>query len=238
LNIVLNDVKKVVEYCSDNLDLTNAELAEEYFYNSLPLCVIDSIFSIGVNYSSVRNTVIRYCTFFGFKRIRDNREIIPPKEEQQYVGDLLHKMNEYGIEKFTENILKNRQRTSAVNGILKTEAVYRFAQVLNDYKVDYLQDIPKILTDYEFEDEVKNIPGQSSGISLKYFFMLAGCDCYIKPDRMILRFLKRVLNKDVSIVEAQILLKEASKILAKDYINMTPRLLDNEIWNFERNNNG
>lgn len=37
------------------------EVAEEYGYASLPLCVIDSVFSIGVRYEGVRNVIERYC---------------------------------------------------------------------------------------------------------------------------------------------------------------------------------
>ena len=37
------------------------EVAEKYSYASLPLCVIDSVFSIGVRYEGVRNVIERYC---------------------------------------------------------------------------------------------------------------------------------------------------------------------------------
>mgnify|MGYP003466554474 CR=1 FL=1 len=37
------------------------ELGDEYFYASLPLCVIDAVYSIGVRYGSVRNVIRRYC---------------------------------------------------------------------------------------------------------------------------------------------------------------------------------
>lgn len=67
--------------------------------------------------------------------------------------------------------------------------------------------------------------------------MLAGEDNSIKPDRMIIRFLERVLQRKVKLDEAQTLLQATSKILAEKYPNMTPRLLDYQIWNYVRNNN-
>ena len=230
----MNDAKRVAIYCERYLNLNNANLSDEYFYQSLPLCVIDAVFSIGVKYTAVRNTVIRYCDYVGLKRIRDNKNNIPLKKEQQSISDFLDKVEYYGIERFTEDIFDNRQRTSSVNGILKTKATYKFARVLNDFSVDYFQDIKEVINSYEFKKEIKKIPGQKSGISLNYFFMLAGFDNFIKPDRMVLRFLQKVLKTDISFGEAQSLLIEVSSILKDSYNNMSPKLLDHEIWKYER----
>lgn len=51
----------LAEFCktTEGIDLA-ATLPEEFFYNSLDLCVIDAVFSIGVNYSGVKNVVTRY----------------------------------------------------------------------------------------------------------------------------------------------------------------------------------
>jgi hypothetical protein len=78
------------------------------------------------------------------------------------------------------------------------------------------------------------IPGQRSGISLKYFLMLAGNDNLIKPDRQILSFLKSILNENVSIQDAQALLQQSCEILKKEYPNLNLRLLDHLIWNYQR----
>ena len=65
--------------------------------------------------------------------------------------------------------------------------------------------------------------------------MLAGDDQWVKPDRMIVRFLEKALQRKVKIEEAQSLLEETTKILIKQYSHITPRLLDYQIWNYERN---
>jgi hypothetical protein len=117
---------------------------------------------------------------------------------------------------FIQCLKTDKERTSTRNGILKAEAVYRFCKVLNNYGVNYFQDVKKLFYGNEqFEEEIKSIPGQKSGISLVYFYMLAGEDNWIKPDRMIIRFLERVLQRKVKLDEAQTLLQATSKILAE-----------------------
>jgi hypothetical protein len=214
--------------------LSEAKLGEEYFYQSLPLCIIDAVFSIGVRYESTRAVVIKYCDYFHLQRIREPLDILPRMEEQESIGEFIEKIDKLGIEHFTDQVFKNRQRTSTRNGILKTMAVYQFASVLRKYGVNYFQDVPKVMFDLQLEKEIKDIPGQGSGISLRYFFMLAGSNDFIKPDRMILRFLTNALGLTPSIEECQLLLKEASDVLKVKYKHMNPRLLDYQIWSFTR----
>ena len=64
--------------------------------------------------------------------------------------------------------------------------------------------------------------------------MLAGSDEFIKPDRMILRFLFSALGRQVSPVEAQLLLHGATQQLRRSYPELTPRLLDHEVWKYQR----
>ena len=153
------DVATVAEQCDALLDLANASLTDEHFYQSLPLCVMDAVFSIGVKYESVKKVVTRYCDTFGFERLRSGPT---------------------------------------------------------------------------FEAEVQQIPGQKSGIALGYFYMLTGSEDVIKPDRMILRFLEAALGRGVTVPEARMLLAEASRVLEVQYRQMTPRLLDYLIWQYQR----
>lgn len=230
----LDIVALIAAQCDQLLDLKNASLSKEYFYQSLPLCAIDAVFSIGIKYESVRNVVRRYCDYFGLQRLRSPSEDFPPVEEQESVASFLERMSSLGLEKFTNEIFANRCRTSTVNGILKTEAVLRFAEVLHQYGVDYFQDVPKVLVDRNFEDSIRCIPGQRSGIALGYFFMLSGSNDLIKPDRMILRFLTNIVGRSVTIQEARSLLSQVSQTLNLRYPHITPRLLDYEIWKYQR----
>lgn len=229
------DKIKIAEFCEKVLDLENAKLPDEYYYTSVPLCVIDSVFSIGVRYEGVKNTVKRYCEYFGLHPYRLESDY-PSPSEQQSVEHFLNSFDELGLEEFVQTVFKNRQRTSTRNGILKAEAVYRFCKALNKYGINYLQDVKKLYDNKQFETEIKSIPGQKSGISLVYFYMLSGDDKLIKPDRMIIRFLERVLERRVGLNEAQILLQETSEILREKHSNIKPRVLDYLIWDYVRSN--
>jgi hypothetical protein len=46
------DAKAIADYCRLKLDLANAHLSDEYRYRSLPLCVINAVFSINARYAS------------------------------------------------------------------------------------------------------------------------------------------------------------------------------------------
>jgi hypothetical protein len=159
---------------------------------------------------------------------------VPSLNDQEPLSALVEKMSTLGIMQFAAGIFKNRQPTSPRNGILKAEAVFRFTTVLTDAGVNFLQDIPPRVSDSNLEATLRRIPGQTSGISISYFFMLAGTEDLIKPDRMIGRFLRRHLGYEPSPAEAQSLISGACEILRTKYPDLTPRLLDYVIWSHER----
>lgn len=229
-----SDEEAVALHCASNLDMAALALSDEYYYTGLPLCVIDAVYSIGVKYESTANTVRRYCDHFSLPRLRPRAAELPPIEDQESVEEFRTKMLHYGIERLTTDVFANRQRTSSCNGILKAEAVYRFADALTRHGVNYLQDVVEAATDAELEAEIRSIPGQKSGISFQYFLMLAGSDDLIKPDRMILRFLSGVLGRVVAVDEAQALVQGACLCLRERYPHLTPRLLDYAIWEYQR----
>lgn len=234
-SVTYMDEEKLAGYCVDMLKLGNALLPDEYYYSSLPLCVIDSVFSIGVRYEGVRNTVTRFCDYFRLNQRRSGTKL-PNIDDQLSIESFLSSFDSLGLDIFLNDVFKNRQRTSPTNGIVKAEAVYMFCKVLNKYNVNYFQDVNKLYGNDKFEKDIKAISGQKSGISLVYFYMLAGDDHWIKPDRMIVRFLEKAIQRKVKIEEAQSILVGATNILAEKYPNITPRLLDYQIWNYERNN--
>ena len=238
----MNSIRIVADYCRQNLLLEDAKLSESYFYKSLTFCVIDAVFSIRAKYETTMATVERYCKYFGLDKIREDSNVLPAISEQQPVRDLVQEMKLTGAEYFADYIFQNRQRTSSRSGILKSEAVMRFATVLETFGVNYLQDVEKIITDDAFEVAIREIPGQGTGIVLNYFFMLAGTDDLIKPDTHVMNFLTDAHRGDgvgqrLSLQNAQTVLSEACKILKSEYAHLTPRLLDNAIWSFQRKQN-
>jgi hypothetical protein len=225
---------RIAAACEQELALHDARLGDEYFYQSLPLCVIDAVYSIRAKYPAVQNVVKRYCDHFGLQEFRNSRDQVPSLNDQEPLSALVERMSTLGIRQFATGIFKNRQPTSSRNGILKSEAVFRYATALTDEGVNFLQDVPPKVSDSNLEAKLRRIPGQASGISISYFFMLAGTEDLIKPDRMIGRFLKRHLGYEPSPSEAQSLISGACEILRTKYSHSTPRLLDYVIWSRER----
>ena len=221
--------------CKKHLDLRNAKLSDEYYYKSLPMCIIDAVFSIGIRYTITRNVVINFCRKAQIQRLRDHGTEFPPIECQFSVKSLLELYDEYSIDEITDRFYQNRNRTSSRSGILKSEAVLRFAKVLEYYGINYFQDLSKLIGNDEFEKDIKQIPGQSSGKSTSYFYMLAGEENYIKADRMIIRFIKYCTGRIVDVGQASSLIIGALDILKEEFPDLTPRKLDHEIWKYQKN---
>lgn len=218
----------------EKIDLKNFNLSESYYYNGIPLCVIDSIYSIGVNYESVKNVITNFCEYQKIKKYRVSKIELPEINEQYKVSEFIQQFEKYDAEKLAKTVFKNSQRTSTRSGILKSEAVVEFLKILNKYKIDTFQDLRKM--NKKIENEILNIKGQKSGISLQYFYMLAGSNELIKPDRMIIRFLEKNLNRRITIEESLEIISRTCKVLESDFsITITPRELDNAIWNYQRN---
>ena len=232
--IMIKDVELIAEVAARVLPLSSARLGDEYYYQSLPLCVIDAVYSIAVRYEGVRNVVARYCSRFGLTRVRLSRGTTPPINDQEPITAFCKKAEQIGHDRMADTVFCNRQRTSTRNGILKAEAVFRFADVLRERGIECFQDIPNAASDTAFAKDIHAIPGQSSGISLNYFWMLAGSDDFIKPDRMVLAFIRSALGRSVSSAEAQELLRQVCQLLTVRYPRLTPRLLDHEVWKYQR----
>lgn len=226
------DIQNFISFCIFKLNFSNLTLVEEYGYHNLPLCIIDAVFSIGVNYASTENTVKRFCDYFGVTRLRDKE--LAPISEQLSVSEFLQLHIGLTLPEMAEKVYQNKQRTSTRNGILKAEAVYHFTKVVQSFGVEYLQDVGMILGDALFEGEIVKIPGQASGLSTRYFYMLAGDENFIKPDRMIRRFIYSAIQRELSLNECQELLVSAHAELVKEYPLLTPRSLDHQIWLYQR----
>ena len=218
----------LAEACKQQLPLAHTTLSQSYYYDSLPLCVIDAVFSIGVRYTSVQNVVQHYCDRYGLRQYNLQRDALG---DTHTISELIAHITENGVEQSADMLFCNHQRTSSRNGILKAEAVLRFAEVLQKYQIERLSDYRANGLCSDAEKEILAIPGQKSSLALRYFHMLAGDDTQAKPDRHVLRFLNGVLGQTVSVQQAYVLLKEVVELLQPAYPHLTVRLLDYTIWN-------
>lgn len=202
----------------------------------LSLCVLDAVFSINANYeSTVAPLVRRYARHAGLDPL-----LLPAVElsarayrvGQQPLSDFLSDVGSLSPRAFAA-LLGNRQRTAPRGGILKAEAVQRYAAVLVEHRVDNLEDVAALLKDRDrtavIERGLADVPGHGLGVRRSYLWMLAGDDKHVKADRMVLRWLREVTGDAVDVETADRLLATAATQLG-----VTPWTLDHAIWNAQR----
>lgn len=224
--------RDLAKFCKtiEGIDLA-ATLPEEFFYNSFDLCVIDAVFSIGVKYTGVKNVVARYKEYVEKTypnlsgKIRTVDESIAIFESYE------------SIQSFAKEVL-NQQRTSPKNGILKAEAVLDILKVLDAHGIKDIESFNSlnVIKQNELDKAILSVKGQSSGIMLKYLYMLVGNDDVCKPDRMLHRFVSNISSRKMSDDELQLVLTEACKNLNKEFPTLTVRILDNQIWQYQKSN--
>lgn len=221
-----------VEKCQNVLNFSDNRRIDEYYYTSLPFCILDAVFSIGAHYRSTEKVVERYAKFCGMNRYTfENQTDICTV--QRFIENF-EKEETIGL--FAKNVLCNRQRTSPRNGILKAEASYQIAKILHGYCVDTLTDFRNLSEEKltEVSKQLLAVRGQGSGIMLRYFIMLTGDDDTCKPDRHIRYFLEPITGKDITDLEIQELFEKAISSLRESHPHLTIRRLDNLIWNYQR----
>lgn len=212
----IKEIKEFADYCENNFDLINFKGA--YDYKSLPICLIDCIYSLRAKYFAVCVPVTdRYVK----KYMNNNRSA-----EGDTLKDFINRVDaEGGCIEFADNVLKNKQKLVQR---YKSEICYEIAQTLIGLNVNTLAEFkagnPELI-----EKTVKSIRGVGPA-AINYLFMLAGDQNRCKPDVHIHRCTKDALGKDVSDNECQELCKGAVEILKINYPSLTVRKLDNIIW--------
>jgi hypothetical protein len=179
--------------------------------DDLVLAMIDAVWSIGVRAGGVANVLARYRALRG--------------ERRHTFAELVAFMDALGGPEAFADAVKNRQRTSTTNGILKAEAVYRQAAMLAEEGVQAVTD----LTDHVRERWLE-VPGSRSGTSWDAFRLVTGHDT-VKADRMLRRFCAAALGTTESRVSA----KRAHTLVvaAAAELGVSARALDGAIWTHE-----
>lgn len=233
----MDDVQKLLEYIIQNLSdqLSTNVLPDEYYYQSLTLAAIDAVYSARARYPSVQSVVERYCNKYKLARYRSPRDCLPQPEGQENVNALIQKMVKDGCLNFAEKIFENQSRTA---GRLKADVLLDLLNEIQHLNIQTFQDIQPWLTQYDQQCQLVSTITKIHGIgeaTSRYFLMLAGDEQMVKPDRMILRFIRNALGRTVNEVYAVSLIQALSKKLVTNYPHMSPRLLDYLIWTWQRN---
>lgn len=206
-------------------------------YSSLPYAVTDAVFSIGVRYEGVQRVVERVATWCGVAATNEHRPTFSPAARQLDLDTFLARLNIYPeAVVLAQTFFGSRQRTSTRSGILKAEAVRAWSELLVERGVTLLNldTVATLREDTMLRDRLRLVAGQGSGISLTYLQMLCGDEQLVKPDRVLLDYLRVVTRQDVSPNYAQELLVAACAALRAEGIETTPNVLDRRIWEFHR----
>jgi hypothetical protein len=193
-------------------------------YNSVGLAMIDAIWSIGVRYQSVENVMARYRA----ERLAGGHDADADTPED--VRSFIEASG--GPEGFALR-MRNHQRTSSRNGILKAEAVLHEARILEHESVAVPADLAAASEErlHHLRARWSTVPGQGSGVSWRAFCMLVGLS-EVKPDRMIRRYVATALGRPaetaVGVEEARDLVMSAAALLG-----VSPRELDYAIWSYQ-----
>ncbi|MBN7371096.1 hypothetical protein [Mycobacteroides abscessus] len=200
--------------------------APKGYRDGLALCVIDSVQSTGVTYSSVGNVLDRY-------RVYRREQGGDPATDG--AAELLVTFDECGGPDGWAARIGTRNRTSTRGGILKSEAIRDVATVLAAEGIDTVPVLRQAATDEARLEQVRKawcaVKGQRSGITWRYVLMLAGVPG-VKPDRMICRFVADALEVPRRSVGTAF----AAEIVtaAAPELDMSATALDHAIWRFQR----
>jgi hypothetical protein len=193
-------------------------------YDSVALAMIDAVWSIGVRYQSVENVIARYRA----ERLAGGHD--PEADRPEDVRRFIEACG--GPEGFAARV-RNRQRTSSRNGILKAEAVLHEARILEHESVSVPADLAGASEERlnHLRHQWSTVPGQASGISWRAFCMLVGL-AEVKPDRMIRRYVAGALGRAgesaVGVEEARDLVMATAA-----HLGVSPRALDWAIWSYQ-----
>ena len=231
-----SDAQKLADYAESSLQLKTARLSTAYYYQSMPICIVDAVFSLGVRYEQVEGVVSRLCQAAEWKTFRNHGSPTPPLKEQKTVSDFLELLK--GPSSAMDTLFKNRcfanPGASKPNRIRKADLVKMFAETLKANGVESFQDLETCSDPEGLEQCLLGLPALKSGVAVRYFWMLAGDEDEVKPDRMIHRFITGALGRAAGNAEAVKLIREACVVLNGDYPSLSPRLLDHEVWKHQR----
>lgn len=176
---------------------------------NLALALIDAVWSIGVRAGGVAKVIERHQALV---------ETTTPAELAAFIDGL------GGPEAYADAV-KNRQRTSTTNGILKAEAVHLEAAMLAEEGVVDATGLTEAV-----RERWITVPGQKSGTSWSALLIVTGHDT-VKADRMLRRFVADATGT----TEARVSAARAHELVvaAAGELGVTARALDSAIWRYK-----
>ena len=205
-------------------------------WGHMSLCVLDATYSINLDYDSVVSPLVhRYARHAKLSSVLISAtqppESISPRNDEQSLSEFLDSIAEITDEELAAAVLKSRTRTSTRSGVLKSTAVRQIAQTLVDEGIERLEDVPGLLLDLKrvasLEARLNRIKGAgNAGVRTSYLWMVAGDEDHVKPDRHVLCWLERVIQRPVTVLAARHLLSAVA-----DELGCSAWSVDHAIWN-------
>lgn len=207
------------EFCEKNLNITDRE---PYKYGSLPVCILDCVYSLRTKYYSVAIPVIdRYAERY----MKGNKY-----SSADTISAFINNVDACGGPgEFADRILKNHQKLGGKGKIPKEEICYKLAQYLSYLHIETLEDFQNFESQELLEVVIRSVKGIGDA-GTNYLFMLAGDPNRCKPDAHVHQCIIDVCGSDVSNEECQRLFTEVVKLLQNKYPFLTVRILDSIIW--------
>lgn len=205
-----------VDFCEKNLDISEVVACR---YKSLPICLIDCVYSLRAKYYSVTIPVVqRYADMYLNGDINSTEDTI---------SMFLQHMDEIGHQDFADKVVKNHQKLG--RNIAKEEICYKLAQYLSYLHIDTLEDFQSFESPELLEIVIKAVKGMGDA-GTNYLFMLAGDNDRCKPDVHIHHCIKDACGCNISNEECQILFTDAVAVMKEKHPRLTVRMLDGIIW--------
>lgn len=203
----------------------------QYRWTSLSYCIVDAVWSIGSDYDDVVVRMVKnVAAVFG-----DASPTIPAQSVLPVDPVPLKRF----LDRFqqTDELLEftNHQLTSTRNGSPKAAVVRQYALRLQAANIDTLADARELLNDptgvAEVDRTLKGFPGDGQyGIRRGYLWMLVGDDNQVKPDRMILRWLRTQGSEAGNPAAAAALLRDVAEYLSANGRPTSAWEVDHAIW--------
>ena len=211
--------KQFAEFCHSNLNLTESET---YSYQSLPICIIDCVYSLRAKYFKVTIPIVKR-----YAAIYMNSD---PHASGDTISDFLCHVHEVGgPQAFADKIIKNHQVLGGKAKIPKEEVCVKIAQYLSYLHIDSLEDFQQFESQELLEIVLRAVKGLGDA-GVNYLFMLAGDADRCKPDVHIHRCVQDACGVPISNEDCQSLFTDTVAILQKEYPSLTVRKLDGIIW--------
>lgn len=206
-------------YCEKTFDFDVLGLPNNY--KSLPMCIIDDVFSLQANYDVVVKRVTEWYArdFLNGDRYAQGHTL------SEFMNNVDASPN---TQDFTD---KHLGRNNKSCNRLKIELCYELARKLKCLGIETLEDFRS----YEYPDVIEIMIRSVKGLSdqaVNYLFMLAGDSSRVKVDTHINKCVVEVFGRTLSNNETQDLFTRAVKLLNEKHPKLTVSRLDNIIWTY------